>query len=81
MSDRTLIAETVDRLRGVVPVEHVYISTTENYSEAIRELLPEIPPENFIVEPEARGTAAAFALFAPAPAPAGPRGGGLQPGL
>ena len=63
MSDRTLIVETVDRLRGVVSDDHIFVSTTVNYSEAIRELLPEIPRENVIVEPEARGTAAAFALF------------------
>ena len=64
MSDRTLIAETVDRLRGVVPIEHVYISTTENYRVSMQELLPEIRPENFIIEPTSRGTPAAFALLA-----------------
>lgn len=64
MSDRTLIVETVDRLRGVVAPDHIYVSTTANYSGAIRRLLPEIPPGNVIVEPVARGTAAAFALFA-----------------
>lgn len=64
MSDRTLIAETVDRLRGVVPVEQVYISTTENFWASMQELLPEIRPENFIIEPESRGTPAAFALLA-----------------
>ena len=64
MSDRTLIAETVDRLRGVVPIEQVYISTTENYRASMHELLPEIRAENFIIEPESRGTPAAFALLA-----------------
>ncbi len=64
MSDRSLIAETVERLRGVVPFENVFISTTENYRDQISELIPEIDPANFIVEPEARGTPAAFALFA-----------------
>ncbi|MGL5825352.1 MAG: mannose-1-phosphate guanylyltransferase [Nocardioides sp.] len=64
MSDQSLIAETVDRLRGVVPFEHVFISTTENYRDKIAELLPEIDQANFIVEPEPRGTPAAFALFA-----------------
>lgn len=63
MSDRTLIVETVDRLRGVVPDDHIFVSTTVNYGEAIRDLLPEIPRDNVIVEPEPRGTAAAFALF------------------
>lgn len=64
MSDKSLIAETVARLRGVVPFENVFISTTENYRAQIAELLPEIDTANFIVEPEARGTPAAFALFA-----------------
>jgi mannose-1-phosphate guanylyltransferase len=63
MSDKSLIAETVDRLTGVVPVDHVFVSTTLNYRDAIRRLLPQLPLENFIVEPEARGTPAAFALF------------------
>ena len=64
MSDKTLIAETVDRLRGVVPVENIFISTTGNYLETMRGLLPDIAAENFITEPVARGTSAAFALIA-----------------
>ena len=64
MSDKTLIAETVDRLRGAVPLENIYISTTGNYLETILELLPDIRPENVISEPVARGTSAAFALIA-----------------
>lgn len=64
MSDKSLIAETVDRLRGVVPFENVFVSTTANYRDKIAELIPDIADDNFIVEPEARGTPAAFALFA-----------------
>jgi len=64
MSDKPLIAETVDRLRGVVPWENVFISTTQNYCETIARLIPDLDPANLIVEPEARGTPAAFALFA-----------------
>jgi len=64
MSDKTLIRETVDRLRGVLPMSHVFISTTTNYCDPIHALLPDVPPENVICEPTARGTAAAFALFA-----------------
>ena len=64
ISDKTLIDETVSRLEGLLPVENIYISTTENYSENIKKLLPQIPEENIIIEPVARGTVAAFALFA-----------------
>ncbi len=64
MGDKTLIAETVDRLRGVIPLDHVYVSTTANYSGMIKELVPDIADANLIVEPVARGTSAAFALLA-----------------
>jgi mannose-1-phosphate guanylyltransferase len=64
ISDKPLIRETVDRLTGVVPIENIYISTTANYAKNIKELIPQIPAENIIVEPLARGTSSAFALFA-----------------
>ena len=63
MSDKTLIEETVDRLHGVVPASNIYVSTTVNFSGMIKKLLPDLPDDNIIVEPVARGTAAAFALF------------------
>src|ERR1700710_1557060 len=63
MSDQTLISETVERIGGVVPLHNIYVSTTENYREMIQQHVPQIPSENIIVEPVARGTAAAFALF------------------
>jgi mannose-1-phosphate guanylyltransferase len=64
MSDKTLIAETVDRLVGLIPLDRIFISTTANYVDQMRGLLSNIPEQNFIVEPEGRGTAAAFALLA-----------------
>ncbi|MEZ5098177.1 MAG: sugar phosphate nucleotidyltransferase [Nocardioides sp.] len=64
MSDKTLIAETVDRLEGVIPTDHIFVSTTANYRDAMAGLLPDIPPENFIVELEGRGPTVAFALLA-----------------
>lgn len=66
MGDQTLISETVERIGAVVPLDNVYVSTTANYSGMIEEHVPQIPRENIIVEPVARGTAAAFALFSQA---------------
>lgn len=63
VTDKTLIDETVERLLGFVPVENIYISTTENFGSKIKEILPMIPEDNIIIEPIARGTTAAFALF------------------
>jgi mannose-1-phosphate guanylyltransferase len=64
MGDQTLIAETIERIGAVVPIENVFVSTTANYAGMVHDLVPQIPVDNIIVEPVARGTAAAFALFA-----------------
>lgn len=62
ISDKSLIAETVDRLKGVIPDDHIFISTGEKFKQKIHGQLPQIPIENIITEPVARGTTAAYAL-------------------
>lgn len=62
ITDKTLINETVDRMNRFLEKDHLYVSTTANYETKIRELLPEIPAENIIIEPVARGTTAALTL-------------------
>ncbi len=64
IGNKTLINETVERLYGFIDKSKIYISTTANYAPKIKELLPEIPEENIIIEPVSRGTTAAFALAA-----------------
>ncbi len=64
MSEKSLIEETVERLEGVIPAERIFVSTTQNYLDRIRSLLTDVPPENYIVEPEGRGPTVAFALLA-----------------
>ena len=58
----TLLHQTVRRLDGHVPPERIYIVTTEDLAEETRRMLPELPPENVIVEPEGRNTAPCLAL-------------------
>src|SRR5512138_3554480 len=62
--NQTMIQETVARVLPMVPYERLYISTVEPYVEIIREQLPEIPPEHYIIEPHSRNTAPAMALIA-----------------
>src|SRR5688500_2379128 len=62
ISDKTLINETVERLRTFTRRENLYITTTANYERKIRALLPMIPEENIVVEPHSRGTTAGLAL-------------------
>lgn len=60
----TMLQKTVRRLEGLVPVEHVYIVTNEDYVKLVREQLPAVPAENLLCEPAPRNTAPAIALAA-----------------
>jgi mannose-1-phosphate guanylyltransferase len=63
-SNRTMLQETCDRISPVIPLGHIMIITNEGYVDAVREQLPDLPPENVIGEPEGRGTAPAIGLGA-----------------
>jgi mannose-1-phosphate guanylyltransferase len=58
----TLLHQTVHRLDGQVAPERIFIVTTEDLAADTRRMLPEIPPENVLVEPEGRNTAPCLAL-------------------
>jgi mannose-1-phosphate guanylyltransferase len=62
ISERTLLQETFDRLRQVTSPDRVFVCTVERYAEACREQLPEIPPENYFIEPMGRNTGPAIGL-------------------
>src|ERR1700712_1508470 len=62
--ERTLIQQTVDRLKGVIPPEHVWIITNEYLQAEIRRQLPEVPKQQIIAEPSQRNTAPCIALAA-----------------
>lgn len=56
-SERSLLAETVDRIRPLIPPERVIVVTAEHLADATRADLPDVPPENVLAEPAARNTA------------------------
>jgi mannose-1-phosphate guanylyltransferase len=58
----TLLHQTVRRLDGHVAPERIFVVTTEDLAAETRRMLPELPPENVIVEPEGRNTAPCLAL-------------------
>jgi mannose-1-phosphate guanylyltransferase len=61
---RTMIQETVDRLKGVADLSDVWVITNELLDDLIAEQLPEVPREQILSEPAARNTAPACALAA-----------------
>jgi mannose-1-phosphate guanylyltransferase len=56
-SQRPLIADTVERILPLVPLERVRILTGESYVEAMREAVDGLTDDHFLLEPRARGTA------------------------
>lgn len=64
VSEKTLIQETFDRIKKAVPVENIFISTNNKYEEEIRAQLPDVKPENFIIEPAKRNTGPALLYVA-----------------
>lgn len=56
-SDKSLILETFDRLKEIVPSEHIYIVADGRYAPQIAEALPGFLPNNLIAEPSPRNTA------------------------
>jgi len=64
IAGKSLLETAVDRLREEFPPENIWIITNEEYAEKIVEVLPELPKENIVGEPEGRDTANAVALGA-----------------
>ncbi|GIK60866.1 MAG: NTP transferase domain-containing protein [Ignavibacteriota bacterium] len=62
VGEKTMIQETFRRLNGLVPRENILIVTNETQKPGILEQLPEVPPENIILEPFGRNTAACIGL-------------------
>lgn len=62
VSEKTMIEETYDRVKNLVPEGHIFVSTTTEYRPLVLEKIPQISQENIIVEPESRNTAPAIAL-------------------
>ena len=61
-NEKTLIEHTVDRLRGVIPDEQIFVLTNAMQADAIRAVLPDLAPGNVVAEPAKRDTAPACAL-------------------
>jgi mannose-1-phosphate guanylyltransferase len=62
--DRTLIQQTVDRLKEVLPPERIFVLTNPSLRAEIVRQLPEVPKRQIIAEPAQRNTAPAIGLAA-----------------
>ncbi len=65
LSEHPLIVDAYHRLRPRFEPSQIHIATIPEFAEMIAKLLPEIPQENYFIEPHKRdsGPAMAFAAF------------------
>ena len=59
---RSLLRQSVDRIKGLLPVDNILIVTGKALAKATYRELPELPHRNIILEPCRRDTAAAVAI-------------------
>lgn len=60
-SGRTLIQLTVDRSKGICPMQNFWVVTNAKYVDIVKQQLPDIPTEHILAEPAARNTAPCIA--------------------
>ncbi len=59
---RTLIQQTFDRYKKIIPIENIFVTTNESYKQLVHEQLPELDESQIILEPSHRNTAPSIAL-------------------
>src|SRR5450631_3503652 len=64
LGERSLIQQTVDRLKPVLPPERIWILTNDHLRAEIVRQLPEVPAAQILAEPAQRNTAPAIGLAA-----------------
>src|SRR5580698_10848823 len=64
IGERSLIQQTVDRLKPVLPPERIWILTNDHLRTEIVRQLPEVPAAQILAEPAQRNTAPAIGLAA-----------------
>jgi len=64
VTDRTIIQETVDRIKPLIPARNIIIVTGKTHARELVRQLPEIPVENVLIEPMGRNTAACIGYAA-----------------
>lgn len=62
--DSPLIRQTADRVLPLCGADRCFVVTTESHAGELRAILPDVPPENILVEPVGKNTAPAIALAA-----------------
>jgi len=61
---RTMLQDTVDRIKPLVSADRVWVITNDKYVDLVQEQLPDIPANNIVGEPVGKNTAPCVAAAA-----------------
>ena len=61
---KSLLQQTYERFARIIPRENIIVSTHSDYSDIVRQQLPELAPEQILHEPAHKGTAPSMAFVA-----------------
>ncbi len=64
IGQETLFQSTVARLAGLFPPERILVVTVEEQAHEMKKQAPQIPVENYLIEPAPRGTASVVGMAA-----------------
>lgn len=62
--DKSLFRIAVDRLKGLLNFDHIYVVTVEEQVAKLKEEAPELPLHNYLIEPMPKGTASVVGMAA-----------------
>jgi mannose-1-phosphate guanylyltransferase len=62
--DKSLFRIALDRLKGLLDFDHIYVVTVEEQIAKLKEEAPELPLHNFLIEPMPKGTASVVGMAA-----------------
>ena len=60
---KSLIRQTFDRYARFIPLENIYVVTSQEYMDIVKKQLPDIPHENVLGEPSKKNTAPCVAYI------------------
>jgi mannose-1-phosphate guanylyltransferase len=63
-SERTMLQEAYQRITPLVPNDRIFVVTSEDYRDVVRQQIPQVPAANIIGELEGHGTAPCIGLSA-----------------
>ena len=60
---KTLIQTTFERFSSFIPIENIYVVTSDEYVNIVKKQLPALPLQNILAEPSRKNTAPCIAYI------------------